>query len=56
MSFADFKKHHTNAIGRLARVETEPVALIANEGASIQPGTVYLANESVLPSNTSTSR
>ena len=47
MSFADFRKHHTTALGRLARIETEPVALIANEGAGIQPGTVYLANESV---------
>ena len=36
------------ALGRLAHIENEPVALIANEGAAIQPGTVYLANESVV--------
>jgi len=47
LSYADFQKQHASALGRVARVETEPVALLANEGVSIQPGTVYLANESV---------
>lgn len=47
MSYSDFVQHHASALGRLAKIEREPVALIANEGAAIQPGTVYLANESV---------
>jgi len=47
MSRTDFRKHHAGLLERLARIETEPVALIANEGAAIQPGAVYLANESV---------
>jgi hypothetical protein len=47
MSLGDFKKHHASALGRLAKLEGEPVALIANEGSAIQPGAVYLANESV---------
>jgi len=47
MSYADFRKHHARALGRLAKIEAEPVALVANEGAAIQPGAVYLANESV---------
>ncbi len=47
LSYADFRKQHASAMGRLAQVEAQPVALIANEGASIQPGSVYLANESV---------
>jgi hypothetical protein len=32
---------------RIAKVEAEPAALLANEGAPIRPGAVYLANESV---------
>jgi hypothetical protein len=47
MSFSDFRKHHARALGRIAAIEREPVALIVNNGAAIQPGTVYLANESV---------
>jgi hypothetical protein len=47
MSYADFRRHHSAALGRLTKIENEPVALIANEGAAIQPGAVYLANESV---------
>jgi len=47
MPYDQFRKHHASAMGRLARIEAEPVALIANEGAAIQPGAVYLANESV---------
>jgi hypothetical protein len=47
MSYTDFRKHHAGALKRLARIEAEPVALLANEGAAIQPGAVYLANESV---------
>ncbi len=47
MSFKDFCKHHSRAVDRLAKIESEPVALIANEGAPIRPGDVYLANESV---------
>ena len=47
MSYADLRKHHTAALGRLAKIENEPVALAASEGAAIQPGTIYLANDSV---------
>ena len=35
------------ALARVARIDAEPLALLANEGAAVQPGTVYLANESV---------
>ena len=47
MSFSDFREHHASALVRIKAIEREPVALIANNGAAIQPGTVYLANESV---------
>jgi hypothetical protein len=47
MSYRDFCKHHARALDRLSKLENAPVALIANEGATIKPGTVYLANESV---------
>jgi hypothetical protein len=47
MTYSEFRKHHAMALGRVAQIEAQPVALIANEGAAIQPGAVYLANESV---------
>ena len=47
ISYAAFRKQHSAALARLARIEAAPVALLANEGAPIQPGAVYLANESV---------
>jgi hypothetical protein len=47
MSFGEFRKHHARALGKLAEINSEPVALLANEGSAIQPGAVYLANESV---------
>jgi hypothetical protein len=47
LSFAQFRKHHARAMKRLAQLEAEPVAEIANEGVAIRPGAVYLANESV---------
>jgi hypothetical protein len=47
MSFKDFCKHHSRAVERLEKIEREPLALVANEGAAIRPGAVYLANESV---------
>ncbi len=47
LSFADFRKHHARALGRIAALDRESVALLANDNTAIQPGAVYLANEAV---------
>jgi hypothetical protein len=47
MSFNEYKRQHAQALNRVLKVDNEPPALIANEGAAIQPGVMYLANESV---------
>jgi hypothetical protein len=46
-SWEQFQRQNFAARQRIAAIESEPVALIANDGAPLQPGAVYLANESV---------